>query len=214
MKDFFNNIFRKEENKQEKPAMEEKQSTENLETEEVLDGAPEATAENIADQSAENSDNMPDDMPENADKTAALLAEVAEIKDKYLRLAAEFENYKRRTTKERLELLDTAARETIVALLPVVDDFDRAVSANEKLDDAESLKDGFKLIQQRFGQILERRGLKAMETNGSNFDVDLHQAVTELPMGDEMKGKVIDTVEKGFKLNDKIIRFAKVVVGA
>ncbi len=209
MKDFFNNIFKKQENKQEKPEMEEKQEMTNLETEELMGDASEVTPENTAEQAQEEADKT-----DKTDKTAELTAELAEMKDKYLRLAAEFENYKRRTTKERLELLDTAARETIVALLPVVDDFDRAVAANEKVDDIEALKDGFKLIQQRFGQILERRGLKAMDSSGSNFDVDLHQAVTELAMGEEMKGKVIDTVEKGFKLNDKIIRFAKVVVGA
>ena len=213
MKDFFNNInniFKKDENKPQTPEMEEQEVIDALENEVLVDEMPEAEAGNSIEQPITESDKTPHE----TDKTAEHEAAMAELKDKYLRLAAEFENYKRRTTKERLALMDTAARETIVALLPVVDDFDRAVAANEKVEEISALKDGFKLIQQRFVQILERRGLTAMETNGSNFDVDLHQAITELPMGEELKGKVIDTVEKGFKLNDKIIRFAKVVVGA
>ncbi len=213
MKDFFNNfnnIFKKEENKQQTPEMEEKEVIDNLENEGIVGEMPAEQNAESSEQPATESDNTPLE----TDKTAEYEAQIAELKDKYLRLAAEFENYKRRTTKERLELLDTAARETIVALLPVIDDFDRAVAVNEKTDDLSALKDGFKLIHQRFAQILERRGLKAMETTGTPFDADLHQAVTELPMGEDMKGKVIDTVEKGFTLNDKIIRFAKVVVGA
>lgn len=200
--------------------MEEKERLDNAEAQETLDptdaahlGADSTEQPSSDAAHADNTTPDADNDAEETDKTAALEAQNAELKDKYLRLAAEFENYKRRTSKERLELLDTAARETVVALLPVLDDFDRAVALNERVEDLDALKDGFKLIQQRFIQILDRRGLKAMDTTGKPFDADFQQSVTEIPMGEEMKGKVVDTVEKGYTLNSKIIRFAKVVVG-
>lgn len=139
--------------------------------------------------------------------------QITELKDKYLRLAAEFDNYKRRMSKERIELMDTAAKDTVVALLPILDDFDRAAKANETATEVSSVVEGFKLIHTRIFNILKQRGLKEMETANQSFDADFHEAIAELPMGDDLKGKVFDTTEKGYFLHDKIIRFAKVVVG-
>ncbi|MFZ4542945.1 MAG: nucleotide exchange factor GrpE [Saprospiraceae bacterium] len=133
--------------------------------------------------------------------------ELAAMKDKYLRLLAEFENYKRRSSKERIEYIGTASKEMIVSLLPVLDDFERA-------DSAGAVTDGMKLIYHKLQNIVLQKGLKMMDSNGQPFDADFHEAITEVAMGEEMKGKVIDTVEKGYLLNDKIIRYAKVVVGA
>ena len=146
------------------------------------------------------------------DKVAA---ELAEMKDKYLRLFAEFDNYKRRTSKERMDLLKTANQEMVVALLPVVDDFERARQAMQTAQDINSVKEGVDLIYNKLTSILQQKGLKPMDAVGSPFDPDLHEAITQIPAPDEsMKGKVIDEVEKGYLLNDKVVRHAKVVIGA
>ena len=146
------------------------------------------------------------------DKVAA---ELAEMKDKYLRLFAEFDNYKRRTSKERMDLLKTANQEMVVALLPVVDDFERARQAMQTAEDVNSVREGVDLINNKLINILQQKGLKPMEAVGTAFDPDLHEAITQVPVPDEnLKGKVIDEVEKGYLLNDKVIRFAKVVIGA
>lgn len=141
-------------------------------------------------------------------------AEVAELKDKYLRLQAEFQNFKRRNTKERLELMGNAAKETLVALLPVLDDFDRAKKNAEDDDNIEPLSEGVMLVYNKLHTTLKQKGLAPMESNGEAFDPELHEAITKIPApSEDMKGKIIDTVEKGYLLNDKIIRHAKVVVG-
>jgi molecular chaperone GrpE len=140
-----------------------------------------------------------------------LKAEIEEAKDKYLRLFAEFDNFKKRSVKERFELMKTAAQETITSLLPVLDDFDRA----KKSADAgtESFSEGVQLVYQKLFSTLEHKGLKAMESTGVDFDPEWHEAITDIPAPtEEMKGKVIDTIEKGYTLNEKIIRYAKVVV--
>jgi molecular chaperone GrpE len=137
-----------------------------------------------------------------------------EVNDKYLRLHAEFDNYKKRTLKERMELSRTANSEVVSALLPVLDDFNRAMKQMETSNDLKSLADGVKLIQQKFTGILEGKGLKQMKSQGELFNPELHEAIAEIPAPDEsMKGKVIDETEPGYYLNDKIIRHAKVVVG-
>lgn len=134
--------------------------------------------------------------------------EYNELKDKYLRMFAEFDNYKKRTVKERIDTLRSAAQDTLSAFLPIVDDFDRAAK------NGEGLNEGILLIYNKINGIMSQRGVKAMESNGEDFNAELHEAITEIPVPDEtMKGKVIDTVEKGYFLNDKIIRYAKVVVG-
>ena len=144
-----------------------------------------------------------------------LQAEVAEAKDKYLRLYSEFENFRRRNAKERIDLIKTASSDLMSELLPTVDDFDRAKQANEKQEDVAAIKEGFDLIHNKLIKTLEAKGLKLMETEkGTPFDADLHEAVTQFPAEEELKGKIIDTVEKGYYLGEKVIRFAKVVIGA
>jgi len=143
-----------------------------------------------------------------------LSEELAKEKDKFLRLFAEFENYKRRTSKERMELFKTAGQEVIVSLLPVLDDFDRAMKELAKSDDKEVFK-GVELINVKFRETLKAKGLEMVEVNaGDVFDAEIHEAITQIPAPDKkMKGKVIDVIEKGFKLGDRIIRHPKVVVG-
>lgn len=144
-----------------------------------------------------------------------LRIELADANDKYLRLYAEFDNYKRRTSKERLELLQTAGKDVIVDLLPVLDDFERAVKSMETATDVQAVKEGVMLIQNKLKNILTGKGLKEMNSVGTPFDAEIHEAITNIPASSEdMKGKVMDEVEKGYYLNDKVIRFAKVVVGA
>ncbi len=144
-----------------------------------------------------------------------LAAEVAEAKDKYLRLYSEFENFRRRNAKERIDLIKTASSDLMKELLPIVDDFERAKQANEKQEDIEVVKEGFDLISNKLFKTLQAKGLKVMETEkGTSFDADLHEAVTQFPAEEELKGKIIDTLEKGYYLDDKVIRFAKVVIGA
>jgi|TARA_R110001606_G_scaffold73077_6_gene168432 molecular chaperone GrpE len=140
--------------------------------------------------------------------------ELAKEKDKFLRLFAEFENYKRRTSKERMELFKTAGQEVIVSLLPVLDDFDRAIKELAKSDDKEAFK-GVELINVKLRETLKNKGLGMLDVNaGDVFDADIHEAITQIPAPDKkMKGKVIDVIEKGFKLGDRIIRHPKVVVG-
>jgi molecular chaperone GrpE len=136
-------------------------------------------------------------------------------KDKFLRLFAEFENYKKRTTKERIELFKTAGQEVMTSLLPVVDDFERALSHIEDDKEAEELRKGVLLIYQKLYKTLEQKGLSKIETNqGDVFDAEIHEAITQIPASsEELKGKIIDCVEKGYKLGDKIIRYPKVVIG-
>ncbi len=144
-----------------------------------------------------------------------LKEELALANDKYLRLYAEFDNFRRRTTKERIDLLQTAGKEIVVALLPVLDDFDRAIKSMETATDVKAIKEGVVLVQNKLTNILSQKGLKPMESIGTAFDADLHEAITNVPAPtDDMKGKVIDEMEKGYYLNDTVVRFAKVVVGA
>lgn len=146
-----------------------------------------------------------------------LKSEVAEFKDKYLRLYSEFENFRRRTSKEKLELAKSASEDVMVALLPVIDDFERSQKAMEgETTDLNSIKEGVNLIYDKFTKVLEKKGLRAMEVSpGTDFDAELHEAITQIPAPEEkLKGKVIDVIEKGYYLGDKIVRFAKVVTGA
>ncbi|MDF3078561.1 MAG: nucleotide exchange factor GrpE [Sphingobacteriaceae bacterium] len=142
-------------------------------------------------------------------------AEAKEANDKYLRLYAEFDNFRRRTSKERIDLLQTAGKDVIVSMLPVIDDFERALKSMETATDVDAVKEGINLVNNKLKNILQQQGLKSMDAKGQVFDADIHEAITNIPAPtDELKGKVIDEVEKGYYLNDKVIRFAKVVVGA
>ena len=143
-----------------------------------------------------------------------LKQEVSLANDKYLRLYAEFDNFRRRTQKERAELLQSAGKDVIVSLLPVLDDFDRALRHMDNASDVNAVKEGVGLIQQKFKNILGQKGLKEMQSVGTAFDPELHEAITNIPApSDKEKGKVLDEVEKGYYLNDKVARHAKVVVG-
>ncbi len=143
-----------------------------------------------------------------------LKAELQEQKERYLRLYAEFDNFKRRSAKERLELIQTAGKDVIISLLDVMDDFERAQKQMETSTDVPAIKEGLNLVFNKFRNNLQSKGLKVMESVNTDFDVDKHEAITEIPApSDQLKGKVVDEVQKGYYLNDKIIRFAKVVVG-
>lgn len=147
-------------------------------------------------------------------RIAELEEQKKELTDKYLHLYSEFDNYKKRTNREKLELIETASEKVILNLLPVIDDFERAIKANEKLEDTAVLKEGFNLIYNKLIQLLKRFDVTEIEAKGEAFDTDLHEAVTHFPAPtEEEKGKVIDVTEKGYKIKGKVIRYAKVVVG-
>ena len=161
-----------------------------------------AGAETEADETAE----------QEADTEAAIQKEAEEWKDKYIRLAAEFDNYKKRTLKEKSELILNGSEKTVTAVLPVLDDFERAIA--DKTEDPQAIRKGFELIFKKFVKVLETLGVKRIETDNADFNVDYHEAIAMVPgMGDEKKGKVIDCVQTGYTLNDKVIRHAKVAVG-
>jgi molecular chaperone GrpE len=171
------------------------------------------TSENIELEANSDDTNQVDNSSETENVISDLEKQLEESKDKYLRLFAEFDNYKKRVMKERLDLIKNASQETILNLLPVVDDFERAKKASEGDKPTEHFSDGIVLVYNKFHQILQNLGLSEMDTTGQNFDVEKHEAVSEIDLGPEWSGKIIDTVQKGYKLNEKIIRYAKVVVG-
>lgn len=171
-----------------------------------ISGAEQATADGPRQQSdaTESSESEVDNLNN----------QVAELKDKYLRLVADFDNFRKRTAKERLELIQTASKDVITSLLTVLDDSERAEKQMQSTQDIESIKEGEKLVFAKLRNTLHSKGLRAMEAIGQDFNPEFHEAITEVPAPNEsMKGKVLDEVEKGYYLNDKIIRFAKVVVG-
>jgi molecular chaperone GrpE len=149
------------------------------------------------------------------DETEQLKADLDESKDKYLRLYSEFENFRRRTAKERMDLIGSATKDLISDLLPVLDDFERAFKSIDEKGNSESEKEGIELIFNKLSKILEQKGLKKLEIkSGDKFDDELHEAITQTPAGKKMEGKIVDVIENGYSLNDKVIRFAKVVTGA
>lgn len=152
---------------------------------------------------------------EEQDPMAELQQQYNELNDKYLRLYSEFENFRRRTAKERLDLMKSAGEDVCKLLLPIIDDFERARANMEKASDVPSVKEGVELIYHKLVKELTNKGLKPMEAKGQVFDSEFHEAITQIPApSDDMKGKVVDEIEKGYFLNDKVIRFAKVVVGS
>lgn len=160
---------------------------------------------------AEMQDKKPDSTDEKQDSTEAKLAE---FQDRYIRLSAEFDNYRKRTLKERMELTKSAGESLLVNLLPVMDDFDRAIQLMESSADVKGMQEGLKLIYGKMKDFLKQNGVKEIEALNKEFDTDLHEAVTKIPAPEKkMKGKVVDVVQKGYYLNDKIIRYSKVVVG-
>lgn len=175
-----------------------KKKKENIESKEPLNDAPDTGA-------AIESEISPEEL---------LKQELGLANDRYLRLYAEFDNFRRRTAKERDDARKSEGKDVIVALLPVLDDFDRAIRSMENSTDVAAVKEGVMLIQNKLKNVLAQKGLKEMQSIGSPFDAEIHEAITNIPApSDDMKGKVIDEMEKGYYLNDKVARFAKVIVG-
>lgn len=178
----------------------------NEEKEQVVD------AQECAEQTPE-ADKMAEGETEESAKTAQPNAEADEWKDKYLRLSAEFDNYRKRTLKEKMELIESGGEDVIKSILAVMDDFDRALQAMQSASDVASVREGVELISQKMRDTLKSKGVSEIEAVGQPLDVDLHEAVAKFPAGDDKKGLVIDVVQKGYKLKEKVIRYAKVVVG-
>ncbi len=173
----------------------------------------------VSEENTENAsakaDNSADEMtaePTIEEQLETAKKEVEQYKDKYLRAVAEFDNYRKRTLKEKAELLLNGSEKAVCAFLPILDDFERAIA--DKTEDVNAIKEGMQIIFNKFNKTLESLGVKKIETEGKDFDVDFHEAVAMVPgMGDDKKGKVIDCVQTGYQLNDKVIRHAKVAVG-
>lgn len=184
-------------------------SQENKEIEDIKEESAATTQE------TDVTDNGTTARAEMADETSKKLhADLEEQKDKYIRLFAEFDNFKKRTAKERLDLIQTAGADVIKSLLPVLDDFDRAEKSIASATDIDAVKQGLLLIKEKLHKALQQKGLQSKKSIGEGFDAEWHEAITEIPAPTEdMKGKIIDEVEKGYVLNDKIIRYAKVIVG-
>ena len=183
----------------------------NQEEENILDNEenPETSENSEASENTESSENSEEKNP-----LETALDEIEQLKDKYLRSVAEFDNYRKRTLKEKAELILNGGEKTVQAILPVIDDMERALENGEKTDDPAVLREGMELIYQKFMKALESLGVKKIETRGADFDTDMHEAVAMVPgMGDDKKGKVIDCLQTGYQLNDKVIRHAKVAVG-
>ena len=169
-------------------------------------------AETQAEETAEETNEKQAQAEEQLDPLTAAQNDAEQWKDKYIRLVAEFENYKKRTLKEKSELILNGSEKTVAAILPILDDFERATA--DKTEDPQAIKEGFELIYKKFLKTLETLGVNKIETDNADFNVDYHEAIAMVPgMGDDKKGKVIDCVQTGYTLNDKVIRHAKVAVG-
>ena len=178
-------------------------SEENIENEEKApeNAASEETTNDADEQETSQEEQSPED-------------KIAELNDKYLRLYSEFDNYRKRTSKERLELFKTAGQDIMVDLIPVLDDFERALQNMDKKGDVKTIRKGVDLVYNKFKNSLESKGLKPFKSVETEFDPEIHDAITKIPApSKKLKGKVVDEIEKGYKLNDKVIRYAKVVVG-
>ncbi len=186
--------------------IEEEKLEESTEKEEYAE-KEEAQENEVKNETAEEKEKVKDPLDE-------ANAQIEELKDKYLRAVAEFDNYRKRTLKEKTELILNGSEKTISAILPILDDMERALANADKTEDPKVLKEGMNLIYQKFGKVFEGLGLKKIETEDKDFDTDFHEAIAMVPgMGDDKKGKVLDCVQTGYTLNDKVIRHAKVAVG-
>ncbi len=191
-----------EEVKEEVPV--EEVSVEEVENEEVVEEQEEEVSEETTEEEKEEKDDL-----------TLALEKAAELSDKNLRLQAEFDNYRKRTLKEKMELTKTAGEKLIKDILPVMDDFERAMGTLDSAEDIDAVKEGLHLIYNKFEGFLKQNGVGAISTEDGEFDTELHEAITQIPApSEDMKGKIIDCVQKGYKLNDKVIRHSKVVVGA
>ena len=168
---------------------------------------------NESNESNEATEEQASQEPTAEEQLAKAEERIAELEDKNLRMMAEFDNYRRRTNKEKLELMATAGERIFKEMLPLVDDFERAIAVMDKTNDSDAVREGIKLIQQKFITFLDKQDVHAIETEDADFNTDEHEAVTTFAAGEDKKGKVIDCTQKGYKLGEKVIRFAKVVVG-
>ena len=185
----------------------EKQGKQTAQHEEVKNEENQAKAEK--DQEAPAEETSPE-----AEENAKLTEEVAKWQDKYARLSAEFDNFRKRTLKEKMELIESAGEDVIKGILTIVDDFDRAITANEQVEDAAVIREGTAIIRQKLLDLLRQRGVKEIDAIGQELDTDLHEAIAKIPVEEEeKKGKIVDQIQKGYKLKDKVIRYSKVVVG-
>ncbi|WP_444326236.1 nucleotide exchange factor GrpE [Paraprevotella clara] len=185
--------------------------------EEELKAQQEETLDNVATSQPDEGDKAEEQRAKEMsveDKLAAAETKVAELQDKYLRQVAEFDNYRKRTIKEKAELILNGAEKTITAILPILDDMERALKNMDKMEDVAAVKEGVDLIFQKFVKILGEQGVKKIETENADFNTDLHEAIAQVPApSDEMKGKIIDCVKTGYTLNEKVIRHSQVAVG-
>ena len=203
-----------------KDTLDEKLSTDteqpdNLTAETPSAADDELTTEEAVTVNGGEPDEVSDELPVQEAVVDSASRDLAELKDKYLRLYADFENFRRRTAREKLDLISNANENLLQALIPVVDDFERAMQSIDSTDDVTALREGISLIYIKLYKTLEGKGLKPMSAKGELFDADLHESITQFPApSEDLKGKVIDEIEKGYYLNDKVIRFAKVIVGS
>ena len=188
----------------------------NEQNEELTTDEMAVESENVEVSDTENAENTESNESEDAEKTETekLEEQIADLKDKYLRQVAEFDNYRKRTLKERTELILNGGEKVITTLLPILDDMERAIENGQKTEDPNVLREGMELIYHKLVKVMEGNGVSKIDTTDADFDTDLHEAVAMVPgMGDDKKGKVIDCLAAGYKLNDKVIRHAKVAVG-
>lgn len=189
------------------------QNDQEIENQQQENDKSEDIVEDIASLSKEEKAEEEQPIEQPADPFKKVQDDLAEAKDKYVRLYAEFDNHRRRTSKEKLELIQNANEQLIVALLPILDDFERAEKSN--IETSNSTIEGFLLIKSKLSKVMDQYGVKTMDTSPeTEFNPDLHEAITQMPAEEKLKGKIVDTVEKGYLLNDKVIRFAKVVIGS
>lgn len=174
--------------------------------------------QNPAPETEAGNETLTDGPEAQTDASASQLAkaeeQITDLKDKYLRLFSEFDNFRKRTAKEKLDMQQTASESLMVALLPIIDDFERAIKASENATDIAAVKEGVDLVYKKMLHILQQRGLKPMQAQGVAFDSDIHEAIAQVPAGDDKRNQVIEVVEKGYYLHEKPIRVAKVVTGA
>jgi molecular chaperone GrpE len=191
------------------------ETQENIAPEEIKENIAEANQAPLSDNATTTQETETLEPEESISEEEKLKAEVATLNDKFIRLYAEFDNFKRRTQKERTDLLKTANKEVIVAMLPVLDDFERAEKALANVTDVAAVKEGIAIVHHKLKNILAQKGLTEMEPIGQPFDADVHEAITSIPSpSEDGKGKVLDQMEKGYLLNQKVVRFAKVIIGA
>lgn len=199
------------EKEKESSELKEEQNTANTETSEETKDQTNSNAENTED--SDDAKEFGEAEAENPLET--LQKQLTEEKSKYLRLYAEFENFRKRSAKERIDLIGTASADVLKELLPIMDDFDRAIESNKSADDIQAVKEGFDLLQNKFSRLMKSKGVEEMNPKDEMFDGEIHEAIAQMPaQSEDQKGKIFDVVEKGYKLNEKIIRHPKVVVAS